>query len=153
MIASIEEFGFRIPILAKSTGLVVDGHLRLKAARKLQLHEVPVIVSDDMTEVQIKAFRLIANKSATWADWNFELLAVELDDLRDEGFDLGLLGFDQQQLNDMIGTPNAGPPGDGEESADGDTYSVMVSCNDPAHQEQVYKALTKAGYSCKVIAA
>jgi ParB-like chromosome segregation protein Spo0J len=68
MVGCIKEFGFRIPIVAKSDGSVVDGHLRLKAARKLGIMEVPVVIADDLTDAQIKAFRLIANQSANWAE-------------------------------------------------------------------------------------
>jgi ParB-like chromosome segregation protein Spo0J len=78
MAAVIREFGFRIPIIAKSTGDVVDGHLRLKAAHQLGLEMVPVLLADDLTPEQIKAFRLLANRSATWADWDDELLGLEL---------------------------------------------------------------------------
>ncbi|WCR54386.1 MAG: hypothetical protein PG981_001408 [Wolbachia endosymbiont of Ctenocephalides orientis wCori] len=67
MCASIREFGFRIPIVAKSDGTVVDGHLRLKAARKLGMENVPVVLSDNLSEAQTKAFRLLANESASWA--------------------------------------------------------------------------------------
>src|SRR5471032_3175205 len=70
MVAAIREFGFRIPIVAKSDGLVVDGHLRLKAARKLGLTTVPVALADGLTDAQIKAFRLLANRSANWASWD-----------------------------------------------------------------------------------
>ena len=65
MEASIREFGFKIPALARSNGEVVDGHLRLKAAQKLGLKEVPVILCDEWTPQQVKAFRLLANKSAS----------------------------------------------------------------------------------------
>ncbi len=64
MCASIREFGFRIPIVAKSDGTVVDGHLRLKAARKLGMENIPVVLSDNLSDVQIKAFRLLANQSS-----------------------------------------------------------------------------------------
>ncbi len=64
MVGAIAEFGFRIPIIARSDGLVVDGHLRLKAARRLQMDSVPVVLADELSEAQIKAFRLLANKSA-----------------------------------------------------------------------------------------
>jgi ParB-like chromosome segregation protein Spo0J len=67
---AIKEFGFRIPVVAKSDGLVVDGHLRLKAAKKLGLTEVPVILADDMTEAQIKAFRISVNRMAEFAEWD-----------------------------------------------------------------------------------
>lgn len=92
--AAIKEFGFRIPILAKSDGLVVDGHLRLKAAKKLSLGEVPVLLCDDMTENQIKAFRISVNRMAELADWDADLLKLELQDLQDEGFDVSISGFD-----------------------------------------------------------
>src|SRR3954464_9935123 len=68
MAASIREFGFRVPVLARSSGDVIDGHLRLKAAHKLDMKEIPVIVCDDWTEAQVKAFRLLVNRSVTWAD-------------------------------------------------------------------------------------
>src|SRR5207249_11708964 len=82
MVASIREFGFKIPILARSNGEVVDGHLRLKAACKLEIAEVPVILCDEWTPAQVKAFRLMVNLSVAWADWDEELLSLELLDLR-----------------------------------------------------------------------
>ena len=96
--AAIREFGFRVPIVAKSDGLVVDGHLRLKAAKKLGLAEVPVILADDMTDAQVKAFRLSVNKVAELAEWDDELLALEFDDLREMGFDLDVIGFDADEI-------------------------------------------------------
>jgi len=96
--AAIREFGFRVPIVAKSDGLVVDGHLRLKAAKKLGLAEVPVILADDMTEAQIKAFRLSVNKVAELAEWDLELLKIELDELAGLDFDLTLTGFDPEEI-------------------------------------------------------
>ena len=92
--AAIREFGFRVPIVAKSDGLVVDGHLRLKAAKKLGLAEVPVILADDMTDAQIKAFRLSVNKVAELAEWDIDLLKLEFQDLQADGFDLALTGFE-----------------------------------------------------------
>ena len=70
MCSSIREFGFKIPVLARSDGEVVDGHLRLKAARKLGITEVPVILCDEWTAAQVKAFRLMVNRSVTWAQWD-----------------------------------------------------------------------------------
>src|SRR6202521_6388372 len=87
MCASIREFGFKIPVLARSDSEVVDGHLRLKAARKLGITEIPVILCDEWTPAQVKAFRLLVNRSATWADWDEELLALELLDLKTSDYD------------------------------------------------------------------
>ena len=73
MAASIREFGFSIPILAKSDGEVVDGHLRLKGAVALKMESVPVIPCDRWSPAQVKAFRLMANRSVTWAEWDMEI--------------------------------------------------------------------------------
>lgn len=101
--AAINEFGFRIPIVAKSDGLIVDGHLRFKAAKKLGLDTVPVLLADDMTEQQIKAFRLSVNKMADLAEWDEELLAMELSELAEFDFDMDLIGFTTEELEDLLG--------------------------------------------------
>jgi ParB-like chromosome segregation protein Spo0J len=93
MCGSIREFGFKIPVLARSDGEIVDGHLRLKAARKLGITEVPVITCDEWTPAQVKAFRLMVNRSVTWADFDEEMLSLELQDLQEADFDLSLTGF------------------------------------------------------------
>jgi ParB-like chromosome segregation protein Spo0J len=94
MADAIREFGFRIPVVAKSDGTLVDGHLRLKSAKALGMKTIPVALADDLTDDQIRAFRLLANKSATWAEWDEGLLSFELGALEDAGFDIGLTGFD-----------------------------------------------------------
>src|SRR5689334_25366785 len=102
MCSSIREFGFKIPILARGDGEVVDGHLRLKAARKLGITEVPVILCDDWTPAQVKAFRLMVNRSVTWAAWDEELIRLELMDIDASGFDLTLTGFDAKEIDDLL---------------------------------------------------
>src|SRR5215470_6616737 len=93
MCGSIKEFGFKIPVLARSDGEVVDGHLRLKAARKLGITEIPVLLCDEWTPQQVKAFRLMVNRSVAWADWDEDLLSLELQELSAADFDLSLTGF------------------------------------------------------------
>jgi DNA modification methylase len=115
MCGSIREFGFKIPVLARSDGEIVDGHLRLKAARKLGITEIPVILCDEWTPAQVKAFRLMVNRSVTWADWDAELLALELQDIQDADFDLSLTGFDPGEIDDLLALDdedkaNATPP-------------------------------------------
>jgi DNA modification methylase len=105
MVSSIKEFGFRIPVVAKSDGTVVDGHLRLKAAHKMGLSEVPVVLADELTEVQVKAFRLLANRSANWAEWDEELLKVELEELQELDFDLAFTGFDAREFDSLLAIP------------------------------------------------
>jgi DNA modification methylase len=108
--AGIKEFGFRVPVVAKSDGTVVDGHLRLKAAKKLGLTSIPVVLADDLTEAQIKAFRISVNKMAELADWDYDLLKLEFEELKDLDFDLDLTGFNEDELKDILITvePTAG---------------------------------------------
>ena len=100
--SAIREFGFRVPILAKSDGSLIDGHLRLKAARKLGMDTVPVLLADDMTDVQVKAFRLSINKMAELAEWDEELLALEFAELEEMDFDLGLTGFEDIDFDKFL---------------------------------------------------
>jgi len=102
MCAALREFGFKIPCLVRSNGEVIDGHLRLKAARKLGITEIPVLLCDEWTPAQVKAFRLMVNRSATWADWDEDLLAIELADLRTSDYDLSLTGFDSKEIDDYL---------------------------------------------------
>ena len=102
MVASINEYGFKIPVLARSDGTVVDGELRLKAAHKLAMTEVPVILCDEWSDAQVKAFRLMANRSSSWAEWDLELVALELQDLKTLDFDLSLTGFDAVEIDEML---------------------------------------------------
>ena len=108
MCSSIREFGFKIPVLARSDGEVVDGHLRLKAARKLgswpggDTTAIPVILCDEWTPAQVKAFQLLVNRSVTWAAWDEELLALELQELNAADFDLSLTGFDPKEIDDLL---------------------------------------------------
>lgn len=106
---TIRKFGFRIPIVATSDGEVVDGHLRLKAARSLGLKEVPVALADDLDERQIKAFRIVANQSSAWANWNAELLKVELQELENLKFDLHEIGLDNIELPELESVPPPKP--------------------------------------------
>lgn len=122
--ASIAEFGFANPVLADAEGIIA-GHGRVLAARQLYAAgktlrlpsgepvpagSVPVLDCAGWTEAQRRAYVIVDNSLALNAGWDFDVLAVEIDDLRDGAFDIDLLGFDQQTLNGLIGTPNPGPP-------------------------------------------
>ena len=120
MCAAIVEFGFRVPVIALSSGLIVDGHLRVKAARKLGLAEIPVVLADDLTEAQIKALRLLMNRSATWADWDEELLRLELEELQSADYDLALTGFDDGELDRLLASTGEEGGAGGEAGEDED---------------------------------
>ena len=117
MASAISEFGFRIPIIAKSTGEICDGHLRYKAALHLGLEQVPVILADDLTETQLKAFRILVNRSATWADWDEDLLRLELEELKLDDFDLALTGFDDDELLEIMAGEETTTEGNTDEDA------------------------------------
>ncbi len=159
MVASITEFGFTIPVLVKSDGLVIDGHLRLKAARQLHLDKVPVVIADHLSEAQVKAFRLLANRSVQWAEWDDELLKLELDDLKKLDFDLKLTGFDDEELlgclqsSDLIQQDTEPQSDRAEELLEewkvkrGDLWICgdhRIYCGDATNQEDVEKLLQGA---------
>jgi len=131
--AAIREFGFRVPVVAKSDGTVVDGHLRLKAAKKLGLTEVPVVLADDMTDLQIKAFRLSVNKMAELAEWDDELLAIELHELNAADFDMALLGFEASELSIKMGMGADFTPGTEEDQSRLDEKSP-ITCPACGHE-------------------
>jgi len=89
---SIKQFGFKVPIIVDKNNVIIAGHTRYKASIELGLEEVPTIVADDLTEEQIKAFRLADNKVSEKSSWNFELLDEELEDL---DIDMEQYGFDK----------------------------------------------------------
>lgn len=93
--ASIREFGWQQPIVVDKDGVIIAGHTRYKAARKLGLAEVPVVVADKLTEEQIKAYRLADNKSGELADWDMEMLENELAGIAD--IDMSLFGFTEEE--------------------------------------------------------
>lgn len=108
--ASIKEFGWTNPVLLDEDGCIIAGHGRVMAGQKLKLTDAPCIVLVGLTPAQKKAYVIADNQLALNAGWNFEMLAVELDELRDGDYDMSLLGFSQQEINDMIGTPKIPPP-------------------------------------------
>src|SRR4051794_40744141 len=99
---SIAEFGFVNPVLVGDDGIIVAGHGRILAARKLGMNEVPVIVLSHLTPTQRRALMLADNRIAENAGWDDEMLAAELMALRDENLDLGLLGFDDDDLDRLL---------------------------------------------------
>lgn len=93
---SIRDFGFKVPIVIDTKGVIVAGHTRYAAAQQLGLTEVPVIIADDLTPAQIKAFRLADNKTAELADWDFELLDDELEEVQ---YDMTEYGFEDNDFD------------------------------------------------------
>lgn len=92
---SIKEFGFKVPLVITGENVIVCGHTRLRAAKRLGIREVPCIVADDLTPEQIKAFRLADNKTSEFAEWDFAALERELEELTAFDVDMSKFGFDE----------------------------------------------------------
>ncbi len=99
---SLREFGFRQPIVVDEQRIIIVGHTRWKAARKLGLKKVPVHVARDLAPEKVKAYRIADNQTATIAEWDYELLPIELKALEAADFDLSLLGFDVEELGRLM---------------------------------------------------
>jgi len=153
---SIREFGFRQPIVVDADGVIVVGHTRWKAAKKLGMETVPVHVATDMTPARIKAYRIADNKVADLACWDMELLPIELSELRGMDVDLELLGFSTEELEKMLGAtgtegltdPDAVPePPDEAVTQPGDLIILgnhHLLCGDSGKAEDVDRLLEGA---------
>lgn len=146
---SIKQFGFKVPIVIDSDGVIVAGHTRYKAAKKLKLDAVPCIVADDLTEDQIKAFRLADNKVAEKAEWDFDLLASELDELF--YFDMEVFGFGDEDEEDDEDEEPAAVERDDLSGQVGEMYQIVIECASEAEQEQLFYRFTKEGLKCRTL--
>jgi len=100
--SSIREFGFKVPIVIDENNVVITGHTRLLASKKLGLKTVPCVIADDLTEAQIKAFRIADNKVSEYSTWDMELLQIELEALSEMDIDLELTGFNEIECMEML---------------------------------------------------
>ena len=103
VVSSIKNYGFKVPIIVDGKNEIVAGHTRYKACQKLGITEVPCIVADDLTPAQIKAFRIADNRVSAEAEWDFELLGLELSDIGE-----GFTGFDLKEISDIMGDGGGG---------------------------------------------
>lgn len=141
---SIKQFGFKVPIIIDKNNVIVAGHTRYKAAKKLGLNEVPCIIADDLTDEQIKAFRLADNKVAEKAEWDFDLLGSELDEILD--IDMEALGFEDMLEEEVEVTDDdfdIEPPEDPYVKV-GDLYQLgnhRLLCGDSTKIDDVQKLM------------
>jgi len=154
--ASLTAFGWRQPLVVDADGVLIVGHTRLAAARKLGLAEVPVHVADTLTADQVRAYRLADNRTHDEAAWDEEALAAELAKVKEADL-IAVTGFDTAELDrylaELAGAP--APAGVGA-TANGfeyeEKYGVIVECRDEAQQKRVFDELTAAGHTCRVVA-
>lgn len=149
---SIQDFGFKVPIVIDRNNVIVAGHTRLKAAKKLGLETVPCIIADDLTEEQIKAFRLADNKTAELAEWDFEKLETELAELAEMGVNMDGFGFDEFEPDppDIV---EDDPPDVDEENEPitkrGQIWKLgnhYLMCGDATNAEDVQKLMSAGEY-------
>ena len=125
--ASIAEFGWTNPILVGPDGIIIAGHARLLAARKLGKTEVPVIVLDHLTESQRRAFVLADNRLALNAGWDEEMLRVEMAALDEDGFNLELVGFTDDEIEDLLREPEEVNAGNTDDDAVPETPETAIT--------------------------
>jgi len=118
VMASIKEFGFKQVIVVDANKEIICGHTRWKAAKKLGLTKVPVHIAHDLTPEQVKAYRIADNKTGELAEWNYELLPLELKELQAADFDLSVLGFDTDELDRLLNGQEDDTVAEGETEPD-----------------------------------
>jgi DNA modification methylase len=125
--ASIAEFGFVNPVLVGADGVIIAGHARVMAARKLKMAEAPVIVLDHLSEAQRRALVIADNRLAQNAGWDEEMLRVELEALRQDEFNLDLLGFEDAEIEALLAEPQRESPGLTDEDAVPEAQETAVT--------------------------
>lgn len=143
---SIKEFGFKVPIVIDKNKVIVTGHTRYKAAQELGLEEVPCLIADDLTQEQIKAFRLADNKVGEIAEWDFDLLAGELEGITE--LDMEAFGFDEiedvEESEGVVEDDYNAPPPEEPKSKRGDIYKLgnhRLMCGDSTSLSDVEKLM------------
>ena len=136
---SIKEFGFTQPVIIDSNNCVVAGHGRILGAKKVGLKTVPTVMLDELTEEQIKAYRLVDNK-LNESEWDFSLLDEELENLT-EDIDMELFGFemDEQQEKEIKKKVEFEVKKENK---------IIITCKTKRQTEELYKRLIEEGYSC-----
>lgn len=137
---SIKQYGFVQPIVIDKDNVVVIGHCRLLAAKQLKMKEVPCVCVDDLTEEQVKALRIVDNKSNE-SEWDFDILPDELVEL-----DLSAFDFDFGVNLDEDDTETK----EREEIKLNESVSVVVECSDDEEAEAIFEKLSEEGYKCHI---
>ena len=137
---SIKEFGWQQPIVVDKDNVIIVGHTRLKAAKKLGLKQVPIVVAENLTDEQANAYRLADNKTGELADWDFDLLDDELADINN--IDMTQFGFSEDKDDEE--------PVDLSDSLD-EKYQVVINCKDENELQNTFEKLQKEGYDCNIL--
>ena len=152
---SIRQFGFKVPIIIDGSGVIIAGHTRKKAAELLGLDKVPCIIADDLTEEQVKAFRLADNKTAELADWDFQKLEKELQELAEMDIDFSMQDFGfyaaaGDDFSDIFNTEEK-PAKQESEEEEVEGFKVVVYFENEEEAEKLAEDLEEQGYQCEVL--
>lgn len=140
---SIKEFGWQQPIVVDENGIVIAGHTRLKAAKKLKLDKVPVTVAGNLTDEQVKAYRLADNKTGELADWNVDMLDDELNDILN--IDMEDFGFEELDESDLQQKDENTDP-----AFIDDKTVIIIESDSEEELEQYFEKLVEEGYPCRL---
>lgn len=138
---SIKEFGFKVPVVIDKDNVIIAGHTRIKASKELGIKDIPCIIADDLTEEQVKAFRLADNKVAEKSMWDYTKLDKELDSILD--IDMSMFDFN-------INTDDVEIERIDLSNKEFEKYEIIITCQNEIELEEKYNKLMKEGYECKI---
>ncbi len=147
---SLIEFGFQAPVLIDEKNVIMVGHGRVAAARKIDMKTVPCVRVTNLSDAQKRAYIIADNRMALDADWDDELLRAELEKLREEDFDLAFTGFDEDELNKIcpVEVYSEGGP---EPEVPVNSFGIFVECTSEAQQMELYDDFGRRGIKCKIM--
>jgi|DEB0MinimDraft_10_1074344.scaffolds.fasta_scaffold00147_1 hypothetical protein len=147
--ASLREYGWQQPIVVDEHGVIVVGHTRLLAAQHLGMESAPVHVATGLTPEQVKAYRIADNRVGEEAEWDKELLTLEVKELEALGFDLELTGLDPDEAF-IMGNAEEPPAPEKEGHSYSEVFNIIISCANENEQEGLFLELSERGLKCQV---
>ena len=148
---SIKEFGFTNPIIIDENNMILAGHARFSAAKKLNMKEVPCLMLSGLSDVQKRAYVIADNKLALNADWDIDLLALEVEAIMSDDFDVDILGFSADEINLMFDDGEFIAAKEASEKSYSEVYEVIVECDSERDQKILYDRLVSEGRKCRVL--
>ena len=137
---SIKQCGYCSPIVIDEDNVILAGHTRLKALKKLKWKEIECVRKTGLTEEQKKKYRILDNKTNELAEWDFDLLEEEIDGLDFDGFDFGLDNVDLDNIVERKDLSNT----------IGNEYKLIIDCEDEMQLQQIYEEMTERGFECTI---
>ena len=144
---SIKSFGFNNPVLLDGENGIIAGHGRVLASKKLGIKQIPTIELQGLSDAEKRAYIIADNRLTEKSEWDKEILSLELQDLNELGIDLNIIGFNENDINKMIGTPESDTS---EEVAYKEQLNIVVECSSEEEQEKLYNEFSERGLKCRL---